>query len=532
MEPERKIEKLLRAYADKRRAEAGDPLTLHPANRRILQGEAARRAPAPAPPEPGEGGLFQLLLAVSRRKLVFVLPVIVIAFLAFLYLPALNSAKREAQSIGAANHLKEIGAAARKYAEANKDMLPATLDAVTNALATSEVLIDPATRKPFVYAGAGKKLDEVSSNTVLAYSPADEKGRAVLFGDGRVETATGTRFAELTNQKPLELARADKSARKQLAEAPPATVTVAQATPALPPPGPAKVELARTEDKFKADNLEANAPSAAGPAARQPEVAKSQPVATPAPIGAVSGSFGGAEKTTSARSSLSANLPALADSDAVARDKSFYRLTMQTNLISSVVTASQSFAQLGVSTAQNRFRNNVAPAQATRVLQSFQVQQNGDAISVVDDDGSVYDGTVQPETAAIRNEPARMETPPGAVALRQNRDRAGQAIENQQQAAQNYSFRVAGMNRTLKQNVVFTGNFLANNAAPQMVQTNYAFDRAAGGGAGGGGAGESRSQQAAANASQQAWLSNSRIVGTAVVASTNQIEVNAVPVMQ
>ena len=42
MEPERKIEKLLRAYAKKRRAEAGDSLKLHPANRRILQDEAAR----------------------------------------------------------------------------------------------------------------------------------------------------------------------------------------------------------------------------------------------------------------------------------------------------------------------------------------------------------------------------------------------------------------------------------------------------------------------------------------------------------
>jgi hypothetical protein len=87
------------------------------------------------------------------------------------------------------------------------------------------------------------------------------------------------------------------------------------------------------------------------------------------------------------------------------------------------------------------------------------------------------------------------------------------------------------MNRTLRQNVVFTGNFLANSAEPQLVQTNYSFDSAAGGGVGGG-AGELRFRQAAANASQQAWLSNSRIVGTAVVDNTNQIEVNAVPVAQ
>ena len=42
MEPERNIEKLLRAFAKKRRADAGDPLKLHPALRRQLQAEVAR----------------------------------------------------------------------------------------------------------------------------------------------------------------------------------------------------------------------------------------------------------------------------------------------------------------------------------------------------------------------------------------------------------------------------------------------------------------------------------------------------------
>src|SRR5213594_2588741 len=43
MEPERPIEKLLRASANKRRGDAGQPLDLHPATRRLLQGEAARK---------------------------------------------------------------------------------------------------------------------------------------------------------------------------------------------------------------------------------------------------------------------------------------------------------------------------------------------------------------------------------------------------------------------------------------------------------------------------------------------------------
>ena len=46
-EPERPIEKLLHAAAQKRRDEAGAPLELHPATRRLLQGEVARQLAKP-----------------------------------------------------------------------------------------------------------------------------------------------------------------------------------------------------------------------------------------------------------------------------------------------------------------------------------------------------------------------------------------------------------------------------------------------------------------------------------------------------
>ena len=47
MEPERKIEKLLRAYAKKRRVGTGDAFTLHPATRRRLQAEIDRQFAEP-----------------------------------------------------------------------------------------------------------------------------------------------------------------------------------------------------------------------------------------------------------------------------------------------------------------------------------------------------------------------------------------------------------------------------------------------------------------------------------------------------
>ena len=45
MDNERPIEKLLRDYAKRRRADAGETLEMHPATRRILQGEVARQFP-------------------------------------------------------------------------------------------------------------------------------------------------------------------------------------------------------------------------------------------------------------------------------------------------------------------------------------------------------------------------------------------------------------------------------------------------------------------------------------------------------
>ena len=532
MEPERKIEKLLRAYAQKRRAEAGDPLKLHPATRRLLQGEAARHAP-----EAGQGSLFLLLLAIVPAQWVFALCVSLMAFLgATMFLPALSSAKKKAQSIGTMNNLKQIGMATRQFAEDNKDMLPASLDEVTNELGTTKVLIDPATGKPFVYAGGGKRLDGLQSNTVLAYSPAGKKSHAVLFADGRVETVSGARFAELTNQKSFELALADKSARERAVETPPAAAPLASANSASLPPNTEKAKIALAREETKAGDLGVNAPTAGGPASRQPELAESEakkiePGAAPAPIGGTVGPVGGVVQTTPVNGLISGESPAAGNTGPLAQNRSFDRLTTQTNSVQPVLAAAQNFVQAGVYGLQNLFKNNAASSQATPVLQSFQVQQNGDAISVVDRDGSVYHGSVRPEMATVRNEPAPAETFAARVAPPQSQTKATPSAGNEQQAAQNYFFRVAGMNRTLKQHVVFTGNFLANSGAPQTAQTSNSFGGFGGGGGGGGVAGN-QLQQAAANQSQQSLLWNSRIVGTAVIASTNQIEINAVPVTQ
>ncbi|HTV61863.1 MAG TPA: hypothetical protein VMH30_04760, partial [Verrucomicrobiae bacterium] len=95
MEPERKIEKLLRAYAKKRRADAGEPLKLHPAMRRLLQDEVARQ------PNPREEKYVSLWELFRQQWAIIAGFALVIFFCASLFLPALSPAKRKAQNITA-----------------------------------------------------------------------------------------------------------------------------------------------------------------------------------------------------------------------------------------------------------------------------------------------------------------------------------------------------------------------------------------------------------------------------------------------
>jgi type II secretory pathway pseudopilin PulG len=453
MEPERKIEKLLRAYAKKRRAQAGDPLELHPATRRLLQGEIARSAPKPDD-EDASLSLWELF----RQQWAFLVSfALIVFFAATMFLPTLSSAKKKAQTISAMNNLKQIGMAAQTAAGENKGQLPVSLDTLTNQLGSDKILTDTESGKRFIYIAGGKNLDGLPSNSVLAYSPTDKKGRAVLFADGRVEVINGARFSELTNREVQELAFAKDSARRQSAETPAAGATASGYTAAAPPiAGQLKAENNRKE--LKLDDLGIAAPSG----------------------------------------ELAAKAPA----------------------------TSHGFLQAGASGSQNAFKNTIAPAQAVPVLVNFQVQQNGNAVRVVDADGSVYDGSLLPESAVAQNEPAPAAAPAPPVTTPAQVERAKtSASQDESQTAQNYFFRVTGMNRTLKQNVVFAGNLLAIANTTTNLQQSFV-------GSGGLGGGRSdvvgQLQSALTNQNQLPW-SNSRIVGTAVIAETNNIGINALP---
>jgi hypothetical protein len=175
--------------------------------------------------------------------------------------------------------------------------------------------------------------------------------------------------------------------------------------------------------------------------------------------------------------------------------------------------------QSGLSNNSQRFRQIVAVAAKTPpVLASFEVQQNGNALAVVDRDGSVYTGSIQPEIPAVQNQALAVAPSPSD----KTKD-LGLAQNGQVAAQNNYFFRVTGQNRTSKQNIVFIGTVVPLTNTLAGAQQNQASNALVGGAL-------SSATNSQNSQSQVLLFSNVRITGTVTVAATNRIEINAMPV--
>ncbi|MEI8289254.1 MAG: hypothetical protein WCH99_07255 [Verrucomicrobiota bacterium] len=212
--------------------------------------------------------VFALVISAARRGwngIITLLAVFaIIAVLGAMLLPALASAKRRAQSISSVNNLKQIGLAVRIFSGDNNDRLPASFEEMKNELGTDKVTYDPATGQRYTYLGGGQSLNNLKSDSVIAYSTLDEKGHcSVLFADGSVEMASAQRFAELSQRGLVRLASPQGLAEKQremlersqFAENRPATIA-APAKPAVIPPTAVagirsiRIELPQTGQPF------------------------------------------------------------------------------------------------------------------------------------------------------------------------------------------------------------------------------------------------------------------------------------------
>ena len=459
MEPERKIEKLLRAYAKKRKADASDAFMLNPATRRRLQAEVDKQFTGPLEEE--SVSLWKSFWQQWAFLTVFVLTLF---FFGWLTVTNLSRTKMKAQSASALLNLRQISVAAQIAAIDNSGRLPATLDELTNNhLLSEKVLTDPVSGMQFVFAVGGEKLDSLSSNAVLAYSPEDKKGRAVLLADGSVQLMS----------------------QKQFDDSDPRTLKAPAAPTEIPS---TRREIAGTRQPI--DTLSSDrSDSAAAPAVSAGALA----------LNSVSGSVGGGAGNNFALDKK--DFYAATAAPAAAKAKPLFK---DADRAKSEVLRLNSNSQ--------KYRNAVA--NTAPVLMSFELQQNGSNVTVVDADGSVYEGSLQTNSPVSQIPATVVELPTAQNA--QNRIFIG--AKNENAAGNNFYFRVSGQNRTSKQNVVFTGNLIplaGGQDNPRAVAT-----------ANNSTAGVGRSQ-----AQNVAFFANSRIAGTATVDTTNQIEINALPAL-
>jgi hypothetical protein len=344
VEPERDIEKELKAYAQQRRAAAGAPPPLHPANRKALQAEAAQLAKSSGSPA---RPWWQIFFGSWPRLAVAGAAVALVVIVTLHLLSPTETRHEGSQSFAEKREQLQTFAAARRSLEESKAM--------------------PATPPPA--------------------------------------------------QQPTALAAESRAAAK--------TSSIALADTASPPPAPVA------------------APIAAAPAPSAQALALNSPASRDRFALSSSGQL--AQTTNSLAPPLGVSGGALAGSA-----QRIYRLTADSEP-AALITQRFRRTNLPVKTAK--------PFGVSNLLATFKVEQDLDKLRVIDSDGSVYFGFVEQTPEAGNRSDGLVEK----ELLKKDAMQPKPA-----RPVQAFHFRVSGTNRTLKEEVIFTGNFLAP-LAPQPL---------------------------------------------------------------
>jgi type II secretory pathway pseudopilin PulG len=139
----------------------------------------------------------------------------IMAILGAMLLPALSKAKSKAQRISSANNLKQIGLAARIFAGDNGERLPVSFEEMMNELNTDKITYDPETGGRYTYLGAGHSLDEITPDSVIAYSPIIRGQCNVLLADGSVQMINAGKFAEYSQRGFIQRIAPEQVARQK-----------------------------------------------------------------------------------------------------------------------------------------------------------------------------------------------------------------------------------------------------------------------------------------------------------------------------
>lgn len=517
MEPERPIEKLLRAVAKKHREQAREPLELHAVAREELLREVSRRDERRS-----GGGFFASFFAALRR-------------------PRLALAICSLALLGVGAWLAML----RSYEKT---------ESATFGSAPSELAMKSAERKKSPPAQASPAFQ-------VAELPAGN--RPIELRQGVKPAITTAPAPASPEANPTSLTLQPPSPNESAPGAAQPTVSSAPALPESPPEIAANRQPAPANDSFK----QANVPEGAmtqGETSNPTVIASAQSASAPpatfaaAPPARLSAPLSDAEKEdASRRSAATANVGGVVNSTIP---------PMATNAISPLTTVaaaeleqqksldtpkagtalrrnqpamfgaaiasdratttrftpvSQRFYRVtALSAAQERASGGeVGVSGGAPVLSSFQIVQNGPMLRVVDADGSVYTGTFQ--TTPFKDLPRRAAPAvksSGAASMTSEAARAQRAkVESQTLSAPNYFFHVSGTNRNLKERIVFQGSFIPLTNA---LKTHMTADTVSGAVA---------AQNAVPNTVTPSWLMNSRIAGKVVIGDKQQIELDAAP---
>lgn len=468
MDNERPIEKLLRRYAKKRRDDtAGAGLELHPATRRMLQGEVSRQFPKPAV---SEAKSFRGLTSLWPR-LVWALPVLVVLVVGVW---GIVQSKRPQQGV----------------------------DNLAQTASPSPVQL----REP-----PGRT--EIPASSVGGV-PLPNETVAVTLADAdasRAKDSTRTFGAE------EEKLKADR-ARASLAMNTPAPSAAAPAPEVanLDKNFQEKAALERLARDARADksrdltlaSRRAATEETAVTAGEKAETIRALSATPTENLGAVR-SYGG--KAGTAGANLAA-APSLSLSPKSPPTKVEYDRAQ-----AAAPTMVQKFVQTTAVMAPGSLAKK--SAEPPRVLDAFQIEQTGNQLHVIDSDGSSYDGSIQFATAEALYD--TMDATKQTVELKSRAKIAGpQSFREgvpESQAGQNYFFRVTGTNRTLQQSVAFTGNLLVLSNALPAAETGLALS-------------PTTKSQFPKGQTDLPTLQNSSISGKVQLGRDQEMRINAVPV--
>ncbi len=519
MEQERKVEKFLKAYAKKRRGQAGGPFTLDPAARRRLQDEVSRSAPASE--DEGETiSLWELLRKHWLYLLGFAACIFVMAalFLSTLYAPVSKSF-RASSTLSLTKNTRQ-----------SSPPMQQPIAGATGSASTAQVAPAPAVAPPM------PSVENQNSGQIAAAS----KGLYLDNLDTRRET-----------REPAQVFSQNVVGSIAITNA-----TVATLTPPHVPPE-------ALSDQALVNSANAPAPESASDELETSSAGISDASRDAAPPGAVAPMRGASSAVRESDNTLSQT--SILPTTGIPATAVGGNYAMNSTPVNSMPT--RNFGGGGGTRSplsrKDYLETVASPSQSAAVLLNFQVSKNGNTIRVVDQDGSIYTGALESEgsgqnvtpadtavlgdlatlnKAALNATTRKSESPkaaqfgsPGGNANKGNdASSAREAISSgvspataesptaaePQAPMQKYFFYAVGTNQTLKQSVVFAGTLVEDLSLASNAQQTFGMSANAALGA-------AYAQQFVRSAMTNQPL---RIEGVAIIDQTYKIQINAASV--